>query len=742
MKILNKINGTNKIKLGIIFLIFINLLAVNASADGMLCGTLSDLEKMFAANATTPPDVPPAFYIISKVNYDIIVNDDFAETSAVYDIEILTDDWVKIRLINGKFAIKNARIDGTDTSLFTERGMNYLILNNKKGKHKLQINFLVEVNEDVPGDSKTVKLADLPETSISTLRIEIPEKDIGIEIEPSFGQGIEESFSPDKTIATATLVSGSGFSVVWHPKREKIIKEKLPAKVYAEVNSLVSVGEGVMKCYSVIDYSIAQGSAGQFRVQVPAGVSVLEVTDLYGNPVKDYKIDNNIILIQTPYDITRNYKIILNYEKDMGGTSAVSSIPGIKVLDVERETGYIGIEARTNVEISVVESSGAARVDVNELPQDIWSRSKNPLLFGYKYLKHPYSVTLDIKKHEDIPVLVAAVDYAEIITLFTEDEKSITKATYYVKNNRKQFLEVTLPKDSEIWSAFVSGAPVKPARDNESGTILIPLSRSQGYEGSLYAFPVEFVYISNIPGFGKFGKNDFEIPSVDIPVSQLNLLLYLPEDYDFIKFEGDLEEVDYFIGYKPGISLSATRPAATISQMQASNVGDENIIYEAKEDGAKIGAKVNAEIQQVQQDILEATEKGILPVRINIPQSGKAYTFTKLLVVEDKKLNVGASYIDSGIHIWIGRIVLLFILFTGFYAVRGMRNLRGQLIKILLIIIVPSIISYFLSGVWYYATFGWVIVIVAAVVYGAYLIVRGYISKKDKTKKSNQNNEK
>jgi len=738
MKTTNKnLNGTykNKAKFAIIFLIFaFNLLAVNAlAADGMICGTVSDLERIFTANETTASGGPPVDYLVSKAGYGIKVVDGYAEVSADYDVEALKDGWIKIKMFSGDYALKKAQLDGSDVSFISESNVNYLLLNNKKGKHKLEVDILIRINEGNFGpNSRYIKLGDLPEAPISTLRLEIPETEIGVEIEPTFSTEIKEY--PNKTITAATLVSGGGISVIWHPKKEEIIIEKLPAKVYASVNSLISVGEGVMKCRSVIDYSIAQGAAGQFRIQMPSGVSILEVSDLYGNPLKEYKTDkNNIILIQTPYDVKNSYGITLRYEKDMGGTSAVSDVPEIKVLDVERETGYFGVEARTNVEITVAESSGAARIDVNELPQDIWAQSQNPLLYGYKYLKHPYSVTLDVKKHEDVPVLSAAVDYAEIITLLTEDKKSITKATYQVKNNRKQFLEVTLPQGSEIWSAFVSNSPVKPAK-NDEGKILIPLTRSQGYEGSLYSFPVEIVYITNTSEFGMFGSNNYEIPAVDIPVSRVNLLLYLPENYDFIKFEGDLKKVDYFGGYaveRGGDGMSNYGTGASRVPVPAMPVPPQ----------IGIGTNVNdekANVESITLDLKAAMEKGVLPVRINIPENGKAYSFTKLLAVEDKKLNVSATYIESGAYAWIGRIVLLFILFIGFYAVRNLRNLRGQLIKILLIIIVPLIISYFLSGVWYYITFGWMIVVVAAVIYGLYTLVKGYLNKSGKTKNENE----
>ncbi len=742
----------------ILLLIFIfNLLAAPAfAADGMLCGTVSDLEKIFAENASPLKDAPPVDYIISKSYYDAVVINDHADITAIYDIEILTDDWLKIELIAGEFAIKEAKLDGVPVSLITKEGRHYLVLNNKAGKRNLKINFLIRINKDVPGKARYLKFGDLPETSISKLKIEIPETDIAVEIKPAIDTEIMEL--QNKTTAISQLTSSRGISVVWNPKKEEIIKkEGVPALIYADINTHISIGEGVMKCYSVISYSITQGSTSEFRIQIPGDINILNIMDSRGNLINDYKIndENNILLIQLPQDVSGNYKIILQYEKDMKQTSAVSNIPEIKTLDVEREMGHIGIEARTNVEINALKVSGVQRIDVNELPAEIQRQSKTPLLFGYKYLKHPYTVTLDIKKHEDIPVLASAIDYAKITTLLTDDGKSITKATYYVKNNRKQFLEVKLPKGSEMWGAFVSESPVKPAKSDD-GKILIPLSRSLSGD-SLYAFPVEFVYISEAATFEYFGKNNYEIPGVDIPISQVDLLLYLPDDYDFIKFEGNMKRVDRFGSYRykaPPRAAAPRPPAPQVSNVRDYDEGDgmartesASVDYEPVKvttAGERVEEKATKQADTsaiVQKEFEDAIETGVLPVKINIPENGRAYMFSKFLVVEDKKLGVTATYINSEAYVWLGRLVLLFILFVGFYVVYTLnlrKNLRRQLIKILLIILVPLIISYFLVKVLDYAIFGWIVVAGAAVVYELYRLVMGYIGKGNVKKKVNK----
>ena len=44
-------------------------------------------------------------------------------------------------------------------------------------------------------------------------------------------------------------------------------------------------------------------------------------------------------------------------------------------------------------------------------------------------------------------------------TLFTRDGLAVTRAQFDVRNSRRQFLRLSLPDESRIWSVFVNGGP-------------------------------------------------------------------------------------------------------------------------------------------------------------------------------------------------------------------------------------------------------------------------------------------
>ena len=60
-------------------------------------------------------------------------------------------------------------------------------------------------------------------------------------------------------------------------------------------------------------------------------------------------------------------------------------------------------------------------IDIDELPSSFQERSQNPILLAYKYLVPNYQLSLSVKKHGDVEVLIAAVDAAHFVVTQTDE---------------------------------------------------------------------------------------------------------------------------------------------------------------------------------------------------------------------------------------------------------------------------------------------------------------------------------
>ena len=117
-------------------------------------------------------------------------------------------------------------------------------------------------------------------------------------------------------------------------------------------------------------------------------------------------------------------------------------------------------EATTQM-LRKAEKDGVEEIAVPRLPQQLVNQSAKPLTLGFKYLKHPYRLELDVKKHDKISVPVATINSAHVVTMFTEDGKVVHRLVYQVRNSAKQFLEIQLPDQADVWSVFVNKGPVE-----------------------------------------------------------------------------------------------------------------------------------------------------------------------------------------------------------------------------------------------------------------------------------------
>lgn len=104
----------------------------------------------------------------------------------------------------------------------------------------------------------------------------------------------------------------------------------------------------------------------------------------------------------------------------------------------------------------------------------------------------------------------------------------VTRATFRIRNSRRQFLRLDLPENSQIWSAFVDGKAEKPAyasdKKDHSSVLLKMINSSSG-------FTVEIIYASRQPAMSIYGSLQGRLPVPDMVVTRSRWDIYLPEQF-------------------------------------------------------------------------------------------------------------------------------------------------------------------------------------------------------------------
>lgn len=224
-------------------------------------------------------------------------------------------------------------------------------------------------------------------------------------------------------------------------------------------------------------------------------------------------------------------------EYRMAQSAANYQLPELQLIGVKQERGYLAVARSGSVELSAETMEGINRVDVKELPEHLRSLAGSPVTLAFKYHQHPYRAMLALTRHDDHPVLAAIAERGELVTVLSRQGELMTRATYVIKANKKQFLEVILPKGAALWSCLVDERSVKPVEGVEQ-KLLVPLDASSSDAETV---SVELVYFERRPGLTGFGRLTLEGPRLDVPTTVANWLLYAPRDVQFLRMSGNLD---------------------------------------------------------------------------------------------------------------------------------------------------------------------------------------------------------
>ncbi len=567
-----------------------------------------------------PKDVtPPADYIVLDREYSGTITDETATLVRKLKVEVLRKKgWTRIPVLPGTVAVTKSTLPPKDVYLSSAKG-GYEVLTSTPGTLDITLEFAAKVVKSA--GTNRVSFPSSPPCS-TTLKLTIDRKDVDVKV--GGAQLLATKTVGETTEVGAALPTGAQVDISWERALTKVAKA--PTKLYAETRTLVAVAEGVLLCQEMVQFNILHTAVRELKLTVPKGVSVLQVD---GTNVQDWRVSAaGELQVVLRRDTIGSQLLRISYEK---AGKAAAEAPLIRAVGVEREKGFVGVVALANVEIAAGAVEGATGIDVRQLPADIIAMTNQPILLAFRYVGAKVAIPLTVNKHAEVDVLVTIVDSGLFTTMQLADGRRMTKVVYSVRNNRNQFLRLTMPAavglKLDIWSVTVGGKTVNPAKD-EKGSLLIPLVRSAGGGRGLTSFPVEIVYVET-PGDPPAGKGTMhvDLPVCAEPVIHLMYSYYLPAEGKYTVgwgasgFSGPIRLVPAFTSLSAGAGTEVIRKSAAkqVKQMQA-----------------QMDARVDA----------VAKAAGATPIRVRLPIKGTLFRLEKILALPHDKLWFEVKYRD------------------------------------------------------------------------------------------------
>ena len=449
--------------------------------------------------------------------------------------------------------------------------------------------------------------------------------------------------------------------------------ERIEPRVTAEVFNLLSIGEKLMTVSATVKYNILHAGVDTFAVKLPRGATAV---DIDGDSIKqrEENKETGVWTITLQSKRTDSYTLYVSFQQKIEEGQGAIPYGGVEAQDVQRETGYLAVTSRPDVELTVADADieNLSPIDSREIPQDYLEGITLPVLLAYRYVSHPYDIRIGALPHDAAEVTVAVVEGARLSTTVTEEGNMITDMVCILRNSRRQYLDLELPEGARVWHAFVAGQSVTPSQDGR--ITKIPVARASGDNS---AFEVRLRFSDDRKELGRLGSMELASPMRGIDIMRLGWTLSLPRGYDIVRDVGNMQRLDGFhIMEKQIRDLNPDQDVpATVARRGAasSKVSQQAIFnYEANE---RIGIGAQGESSRSR-----SIYTGSRPMQSNM------FVFQALIVSADepKPAWVKVNYVKGSMGIPMQGVVVVLAALGAGLVWRGRRYRRLARVGILL----------------------------------------------------------
>jgi hypothetical protein len=611
--------------------------------------------RVKAFPAEREPEPPPVDATLTRVDYDLRADSDFASGTATLTVDVLKNGWVRVPIPSGLF-VREAKLDGKPLSLASlsaskDTGQLSALLSHS-GRAVITLAIALPI-----ASSAGEERVSLPPTfsGVTRVTLEIPRS--GVDLSLYGGLFSETSAGKNPASGTKWTAYGKGGEPIVFSWRRKIEERHnaLPLRMHGALTQFVGLGEDSTSVSANVTLDVTQGGAREARIQLPENVTINQVQ---GALVGDWEMKPGELLITFLEPVEQSASFVITGEASLPRDGQVD-IPLLRLENVERETGGVGVDVLGAGEIKEdsVKTQGLQRADASDLGEPVSSR-QSPALLAFRThandAKLQRSLHLAVSRYTQQAVLMANVQEARYRVLFTKDGKSLIEARYALRNNQRSFVKITLPPGATLWSASLAGKPIRPGSGPDA-SLLVPLSKARSGEDAP-EFAVEIIYFAPGAGWTDKGRIKLALPALDLPISRTGLQVFYPPQFRLSAEAGSFHSQDYADPLsavlsaeieEPPVDSAVTTNGASMEFRSALQTApgvamDESTGLAQKSTAAKQAA-------QTLVDKFHATEKGsrasgILPVRINLPAFGPSLYLVSELTSENQSPSAEFNY--------------------------------------------------------------------------------------------------
>ncbi len=337
--------------------------------------------RVKAFPAEREPEPPPVDATLTRVDYDLRVDSDFASGTATLTVDVLKNGWVRVPIPSGLF-VREAKLDGKPlslTSLSASKDASQLsALLFHTGRAVITLTVALPIAATAGQERVS-----LPATFSGVTRVTMEIPRTGVDLSLYGGLFSEASAGKNPASGAKWTAYGKGGEPIVFSWRRKIEEHHnaLPLRMHGALTQFVGLGEDATSISANVTLDVTQGATKEARLQLPENITINQVQ---GATVGDWEMKPGELLITFLEPVEQSASFVITGEANLPRDGQLD-IPLLRLQNVERETGGVGVDVLGAGEIKedTVKAQGLKRADASDLGEPVSSR-QSPALLAFR----------------------------------------------------------------------------------------------------------------------------------------------------------------------------------------------------------------------------------------------------------------------------------------------------------------------------------------------------------------------
>src|SRR5262245_32225023 len=281
---------------------------------GTVTLSLAEYNRLSELAASKPKitDAPPLPYALSRAAFKLRVEDQSIVGTVNLEGAVLNKGATKVPLTTG-LTILEAKQASSALPLLQEGATHAAVLN---GPAPFSVSLDVATSLSVEAGRASLVIP-VPAASSSVLSLDLPGNHANVRVEP----GLITSRTTDNghTIIEATLEPGRPVRLWWTTREASAPVAQREVRFLSNVKTVVSVGDSQLRVMALCDLTIVQGEAQEFKIPLPAGFELTEVT---GSTLESNEVQSDTLILRVREPAKRNHQFLVVIERTNRDTKA------------------------------------------------------------------------------------------------------------------------------------------------------------------------------------------------------------------------------------------------------------------------------------------------------------------------------------------------------------------------------------------------------------------------------------